>query len=290
MRNMPKSRPPATPHTPNAQHVRQPPFVDTLPVPVYFRTEHMPSHARYPMMRHPWGEFVYSFSGITEVTTGDEYFLTPPHMGLWIAPGTQHIGFNHVETVHCSVYISRELCSAMPEKTCAVLVSPLVRAMLEHLRALPAGGQGSHDGRGGSESPARERLLHVLVDLLSTCATTGTYLPHADDPELNTVLQVFHDNPADNRPLAELAATFHMSERTLMRHAQCELGMSLTEWRARLRLVSALPLLQAGHSVESVALDLGYATSSAFIAMFRRLTGTSPGKFVARPTDHQASE
>lgn len=282
---MPKSRPPAATTARNVlQHVSPPPFADTLPVPVYFRTEHLPSHARYPTMRHPWGEFVYSFSGITEVTAGEEYFLAPPHMGLWIAPGTEHVGFNHAETVHCSVYISRELCSAMPAHTCAMMVSPLVRSMLDHLRALPPAG---HDG---SESPARARLLRVLVDLLSTCATTGSYLPHADNPELNGVLQVFHGNPADNRSLAELAAEFHMSERTLMRHAQRELGMSLTEWRARHRLVSALPLLQAGRSVESVALDLGYATSSAFIAMFRRLTGTSPGKFVARPANHQVSE
>ncbi|WP_321843651.1 AraC family transcriptional regulator [Paraburkholderia bannensis] len=279
---MPKSRSKPSRQR-NAQHLRQPPFIDTLPVPVYFRTEHMPSHATYPSMCHPWGEFVYSFSGITEVTTREDYFLAPPHMALWIAPGTEHVGFNHAETVHCSVYIERGLCGALPAQTCAVMVSPLVRAMLEHLRALPP------EGHDGLESPTRSRLLRVLVDQLSTCATTGSYLPHADDPELDAVLKVFHDNPADNRPLAELASAFHMSERTLMRHAQRELGMSLTEWRARLRLVSALPLLQAGRSVESVALDLGYATSSAFIAMFRRLTGTSPGKFIARPANHQVS-
>ncbi|WP_322044493.1 helix-turn-helix transcriptional regulator [Paraburkholderia sp. J67] len=267
----------------SVQHLRQPPFIDTLPVPVYFRTEHMPSHATYPSMCHPWGEFVYSFSGITEVTTREDYFLAPPHMALWIAPGTEHVGFNHAETVHCSVYINRELCTALPAQTCAMMVSPLVRAMLEHLRALPPEG---HDGR---ESPTRARLLRALVDQLSTCATTGSYLPHADDPDLNAVLQVFHANPADNRSLADLATAFHMSERTLIRHAQRDLGMSLTEWRARLRLVSALPLLQAGRSVESVALDLGYATSSAFIAMFRRLTGTSPGKFVAQPAGNQVS-
>jgi AraC-like DNA-binding protein len=256
-----------------ARHVRVPPFTDVLPAPVFFRMEHMPSHATYPHMCHPWGEFVYSFSGTCEVTAGEEHYITPPHLGLWIAPGTEHVAFNDQEMVHCSVYISRELCTRMPAMSCAVMVSPLVRAILEHLRETPPGEEGEAQ---------RARLLRVLVDQLSTCATTGSFVPHTDDADLNAVLQVLRDNPADNRSLAELADAFHMSERTLMRRAQRELGMSITEWRQRVRLVNALPMLRAGRSVEAVALDLGYATSSAFIAMFRRLTGSSPGQFVTR--------
>ncbi|WP_321961435.1 helix-turn-helix transcriptional regulator [Paraburkholderia sp. J7] len=269
MPNLPKAPDRARP----ARHLRLPPFTDVLPTPVFFRMEHMPSHATYPQMCHPWGEFVYAFSGTTEVKAGDEHYITPPHLGLWIAPGTEHVGFNEQETVHCSVYISRDLCTRMPATSCAVMVSPLVRAILEHLRVTPVEEEG--------EAP-RARLLRVLVDQLSTCATTGSFVPHTDDADLNAILQVLRQNPADNRSLAELADAFHMSERTLMRRAQHELGMSLTEWRQRIRLVNALPMLHAGRSVEAVALDLGYATSSAFIAMFRRLTGTSPGQFVAR--------
>jgi AraC-like DNA-binding protein len=145
--------------------------------------------------------------------------------------------------------------------------------ILEHLRDLPA-----------LESRQRSlaRLLRVLADQLSTCTTTGSFIPRTDDAELDAILQALHDNPADNRSLGELAASLHMSERTLMRRCQKELGMSLTEWRQHLRLVYALPLLRTGHSVESIALDLGYSTSSAFIAMFRRLTGSSPQRYAGR--------
>lgn len=256
-----------------AAHLRLPPFTDQLPVPIFFRIEHMPAHATYPPMRHAWGEFVYSFSGVTEVKAGERHFLAPPHLGLWIAPGTEHIGFNHQEAVHCSLYIRGDLCSGMPEQSCAVIVSPLLRAMLEHLRDLP---------RAQATGRAHARLLRLLVDQVAACPTTGSFIPHTDKPELEAVLQSLRDCPGDNRTLAELAADFHMTERTLMRRCRNELGMSLTEWRQRLRLVSALPLLRDGHSVESVAMGLGYATSSAFIAMFRRLTGTSPARFISR--------
>ena len=38
-------------------------------------------------------------------------------------------------------------------------------------------------------------------------------------------------------------------------------------------------MLDAGQTVESIALDLGYSSASAFITMFRRLTGTTPDEF-----------
>lgn len=259
-------------HPPEPPTLRQPPFTDRLPAPVFFRTERVTRQTTFPPLRHAWGEFIYSFSGVTEIKTAAHHFLAPPHMGLWVAPETEHVCFNNAAAVYCSVYVARELCSALPDHACAVLVSPLLRALLEHLRTQ----------EGKPETPTeRSRLLRVLVDQLSACPTTGSFVPYTDAPELAAILQSLRDCPSDDRTLAELAADFHTTERSLMRHSRKLLGMSLTEWRQRLRLVSALPLLNGGHSVESVALDTGYATSSAFIAMFRRYTGTSPGKFIA---------
>ena len=53
-------------------------------------------------------------------------------------------------------------------------------------------------------------------------------------------------------------------------------GMPFAEWRQRLRVVRAMPLLEAGQTVETIALDLGYGSASAFIAMFKKLMGTTP--------------
>ena len=44
-------------------------------------------------------------------------------------------------------------------------------------------------------------------------------------------------------------------------------------------VVKALPRLEAGEKVEAIAFDLGYASVSAFIAMFRRLMGVTPDAF-----------
>lgn len=53
-------------------------------------------------------------------------------------------------------------------------------------------------------------------------------------------------------------------------------------WRTLLRMRVALEQLAAGHPVGVVARHVGYATPSAFVAAFRRETGTTPSA-VLRP-------
>ena len=93
------------------------------------------------------------------------------------------------------------------------------------------------------------------------------------------MLRFLDAHPDDNRTMAELARLANTTERTLMRRAQRDLGMPLSEWRQRLRILKAMPLLASGQTVEAVALELGYASASAFITMFRRLMQQTPAEF-----------
>jgi len=58
--------------------------------------------------------------------------------------------------------------------------------------------------------------------------------------------------------------------------------MTFVEWRHKLRLLNAIERLAQGQSVTQVALDLGYLSISAFIAMFRRRLGVTPSYFIQR--------
>ena len=241
-----------------------------LPAPVIFRSAHAPAQGIYPQHQHAWGEFVYSFSGVMEVKVAEHHFLAPPHYGIWLPPDLQHVGMNRQEAHHCSLYVARQGCGVLPTTPCALTVSPLVRALLEHLRL--------HPPAQAANGPD-ERLLQVLLDQLAHAPRAGSYLPSSDDTLLGAVLRMLQEQPGDNRSLPELADAVHTTERTLMRRAQRDLGMSLAEWRQRLRVVKAMPLLQAGQTVETIALDLGYGSASAFISMFKRRVGTTPDEY-----------
>ena len=69
------------------------------------------------------------------------------------------------------------------------------------------------------------------------------------------------------------------SPRTLERLFQKETGMTFGRWRQQLRLLHALRLLAAGRPVSAIALEVGYDSPSAFIAMFKRTLGTTPYRY-----------
>ncbi len=66
----------------------------------------------------------------------------------------------------------------------------------------------------------------------------------------------------------------------MTRRFSAETGFSFTQWRQRSRLLRALELLTRGTAVTTTALDLGYENVSAFIAMFRRHFGVTPGRYM----------
>ena len=247
-----------------------PPHSPQLPAPIMFRSAYVPAQGIYPQHQHAWGEFVYSFSGVMEVKVADQHYLAPPHYGIWLPPDLVHVGLNRLEAHHCSLYIARPGCVVLPASPCALTGGPLVRAMLEHLRRMAPD---------DLATPKGSRLLQVLLDQLTQAPQAGSYLPNSDDPALGAVLRMLQAQPGDNRSLPELAQAAHSTERTLMRRALRDLGMSVSEWRQRLRVVKAMPLLEAGQTVETIALDLGYGSASAFISMFKRLVGATPDEY-----------
>jgi hypothetical protein len=231
-----------------ALNFREPPFRDHLPTPLYFRAARMQAHTTYPKHSHSWGEFVYSFSGVMEISLKDHHFLAPPQYGVWLPPEVEHRGLNRNEAYHCSLYVSQDLCSALPAATSALAITPLVRAMLEHLRL-------EDDTDGGSVE--QQRFLQALVDQLTMAPRVGTYLPWSTDPLLQPIL----------------------TERTLIRRSLRDLGMPFSEWKQRLRVIKAMPMLENGEMIDAIARKLGYSTASAFIAMYKRMTGVTPDDY-----------
>jgi AraC-like DNA-binding protein len=82
--------------------------------------------------------------------------------------------------------------------------------------------------------------------------------------------------PDDPPSAAEWGRQVGASERTLARGFVAGTGLAFGRWRALLRLQAALPALAAGDPVGNVARHVGYESSSAFVAAFRRETGVTP--------------
>lgn len=245
------------------------PAINDIPAPLWLRVRDAPAETIYPEHAHAWGEFIYAFDGVLEVNIEQIHYLTPPPYGIWLPPHMQHSGINRNDVTYCTLYVHESLCQQMPQQAGILLTATLVPSLLEHIRShhLP-----DHD-------PEYLRLLQVLLDCLTHAELVGSYLPTTKHPALTQILNHLHEHPADDSTLEELAKMINMTERTLARYSQKELGMSLHEWRQRLKVMKAMSMLNKGKTIESIALDLGYASSSAFIYMFKRWMHFTPDQF-----------
>jgi AraC-like DNA-binding protein len=71
------------------------------------------------------------------------------------------------------------------------------------------------------------------------------------------------------------------SRRTMERIFLAETGMTVDEWRRRFRLLHGMQLLARGDSVTNAGVSAGYASTSAFIAAFKKTFGLTPGRLPA---------
>ncbi|WP_432723527.1 helix-turn-helix transcriptional regulator [Jeongeupia wiesaeckerbachi] len=253
-----------------SQHYSPQRDFDRLPYPVCFRFDTLAARTECEQHQHPWGQLNYAEHGVMQIDVAGQRFLSPPQYAVWLPVGVVHGSYNHQPVLYRALDLDPSLCAALPSQPCMLAISPLLRAILVDF---------AERGVAVPERDADRRLAQVVVDQLGSARVEPRYLPLAQTPQLRQLLDALQRDPGNTRSLADWATTVHLTGRTLARHCQRELGMSLGEWRSRLRFLRAIEWLEAGRSVQAIALDLGYSTSSAFIAMFQRQAGTTPEQY-----------
>jgi AraC-like DNA-binding protein len=220
---------------------------------------------------HPDHQLAWAASGVLTVVTETATWVLPPTRALWIPAGLPHETRSSGVATMRSAYVRPHRCAIDWPVPTPVAASPLLAELIGYLAdaALSAG--------------QRARAESVLVDLLEPVrmATIEVRMP-AGEPA-RQVARALAMDPADRRTLDEWGHEVGASGRTLARAFVSGSGITFGRWRALMRLQAALPALAAGDPVGSVARRAGYETSSAFVAAFRRETGTTPAAYFARP-------
>jgi AraC-like DNA-binding protein/quercetin dioxygenase-like cupin family protein len=239
--------------------------------------------------RHRRAQLVYASEGVMTVETGQGIWVVPPLRALWIPPGVTHsIRMSGTVRMRTVYFEASSLAGAATPERCAVLaVSPLLRELLVRIaegdtKAAPPGPRPSGEQeRQRDDQERRERQVRVLVDELVSTPADPLEVPMPSDARLRHICQKLLDDPSDARDSAAWAKEAGTSERTLARLFPAETGMTLVRWRQQARLLHALERLAAGDAVTTVALDLGYASTSAFVKLFRESFGTTPARYFA---------
>ncbi|WP_327002317.1 helix-turn-helix domain-containing protein [Dactylosporangium sp. NBC_01737] len=142
----------------------------------------------------------------------------------------------------------------------------------------------SHPGGwlGLPQDPAWSQLVYAVHGVLTVLPDAPLQLPTPRDPRAVAVAAALHGDPGDTSSVTALARRVGASRRSLERVFRAETGMTVRQWRRRLRMLVALRPLATGMTATAVAARVGYATPSAFGAAFRAELGATPAHWFSR--------
>ncbi|WP_230952439.1 AraC family transcriptional regulator [Burkholderia cepacia] len=223
--------------------------------------------------QHRHGQLVFAAKGVVRVLTPARTWTLPPSRAVWLPSDVDHELHAVGDTALCSVYVEPEVFPWPWEDPAVIAVSVLLRELA--LTVVDGADTYTATSRAGL---AASLLMKVLAETQSL-AEPGVPLPR--DERLLKLCEHMMNDPASDLTLDFWGEQFGASGRTLARRLHAETGLTFVAWRQQMRVAEAITRLALGQSVAQVAKDLGYRSASAFIVMFRRITGESPQRYLA---------
>ena len=226
---------------------------------------------KIPAHQHHRAQLLFAPRSHVQVKMANKTWALTPHHAIWIPANINHEISSTGAAQYRSIFIEPMAASQLFHEPQFLQLTSVFTALINEAVQFGCNYQ--------SDSP-ESRLLAVLYDQLQKLNKTLVPVVIPKDPRLVVIYKALVSNPADPRMLCEWATTCGASSRTLSRLFVVETGYSFTEWRQRLRVLTAISLLSEGVSVISVALELGYNSSSSFSTMFKRITGSPPRHYI----------
>ena len=184
----------------------------------------------------------------------------------------------------CSALYARSVYDAPTAALRVLDMSPLARELILACRAY------------GPEQTALDPDGRMLFDTLYMLATRAaaapndTWMPVGQSDAVCKALALTEAHLTETLTLSDIAEKAGLSERTLARRFQDEIGMPWRDCLRRLRMIRAIEgLADPTRQITQVAMDVGYSSSSAFNNAFLDFTGQTPSAFRQELSGHRGT-
>jgi AraC-like DNA-binding protein len=248
-----------------------------IPRPVAGLSDEIAAGYYDPPHSHRRAQLLYASRGVLLITTRETSFVVPPLRAVWMPSRVEHEVFAREPASIRTLYVEPDVRPELPQHCCVVEVTELLRELVLEACRLPI--LYELNGR-------NERVMSLILDELATMRTTSLHVPMPQDERLVKVCNALLRDPAHKDDLNDLADAAIMGRRSFTRLFRRETGVSFATWRQNVRLMQAMSRLALGEPVTKVAFDVGYSSSSAFTAMFRRTFGVAPTRYLS----HQGND
>ena len=244
----------------------------SIPRPIVAMAKEFPPGHLIPFHQHERAQLLYASSGVMTVKTNGGIWVVPPLRAVWIPAHTHHQIKVSDQLSMRTLYIDPNFFPGPSEKCCVITVTPLLKELILHAMTLP---------RLYPLKGPEERLLNVILDQIQRMRIAPLELPIPEDFRLKKIYKRLSSSPGDNRKLEDWGKMVGATGRTLARRFRVETGMTFGQWRQQVRILEALERLAKNEPVTTVAIELGYDSPSAFISMFKKALGKTPGQYFA---------
>jgi AraC-like DNA-binding protein len=208
-----------------------------------------------------------------------------PIKGVWTV---KHGGGGEITRMVCGFIESSEFLFApvfrslpplLIDRTGDGQVSALITSTVREILALA-----------DTAAPGTELILGRLMELLFVevlrryaarlPASSKGWFAALNDPIVGKALQLVHGDPAHRWTVEELAREAGASRTVLAERFNAVLGQApieyVTSWRMQL---AADRIRNGSDSLSTIAASVGYESEAAFNRAFKRVTGTTPGRW-----------
>jgi AraC-like DNA-binding protein len=229
------------------------------------RVQSLPAKGYFAEHSHTWNQLVYAIAGTLTVNADGRSLVISPEQAVWLPTGTKHSVGSLMGAEFRSLWVAGAASRGMTSRTMVMHVSPLLRELIVEAASLKR-----------EDRHYADRVTALILDQLRRAQPIAGALPWPTHPALLALCESLYANPANPRHADKWGREIGMSPRTLTRHFESEVGMSLRAWRQRVRLFKAIEMLGSNLPITEIALRLGYSSASAFIFMFRSEMSVSP--------------
>ena len=219
---------------------------------------------------HDQGQLTYIERGVLSLEAEGDIWAIPPGRLHWIPAGVQHASRSHGEVRFWLTLVSDDFARRLPRRITVLEASSLLVSALDRLRSLRP------------DDAFAVPLLDIVAHEVNADTGDAPAMRLPSAPRLRDWALGFLAAPSVKTGIDAAAEAVGLSRRSFTRHFEREVGMTFAAWKRSVIVHRATVRLAEGAGVGEVALDAGYESVSAFIAMFRSVCGHPPGEIRRR--------
>ena len=228
---------------------------------------------------HDVHQIEYAIGGVVEVETAAGHYLLPPQQAAWIPAGLQHQATMNPSVKTLAVMFDPAVIPDGGDRARILAVSPLLREMLLYALRWPI-----DRGAGAADEDMSDSFFLTLANLVSDALDheAPLSLPTSEDPVVAAAMAYTKDH-LQSVSLDEVRRAVVVSERTLRRQFQSEVGLSWRTYLLHARMLRAMALLAApAQSVQQTAGAVGFDSMGSFTRAFAKFCGETPSSYRRR--------